>query len=1040
MRGWSGWLWMGATLIALAGRGRAQSVPPPTIHASAILMEAKTGKVLFAHNAEQSLPPASTTKIATGLLLAQHVPPDQPIRISPNAAKTPGHALGTRPGETLAAKDLLYAVLLPSANDASEAAAEKIAGNDAAFAALMNQLAQDAGANQTHFVNPHGLPATGHLSTAHDLALLARAALRDPRFAAAVRTRTYTITRDGNRPPTPVVNQNDLLGHVPGMDGVKTGYTREAGYCFVGSATRRGRQLITVVLHSSDWRKETIALLDYGFALLAKSNKSTTTHKAEAPRNDSRPGATAPSTARPDDTKPEAAKADPRPEAASSGAIRTYEIKPDETGSSETTPSAAESNAAEPGEAKPTQAEPDDTNADITAQSGTQPEPTQSGQVAKKSASKKPTSPALPVRTPPVPPGTGAQSFVSPAASIPSGVITPTGTVHSLTSSGKPIAGDPRYAAWTRRYAWPDLGAFASGLRRFPWWWLLVLIAALAGLARKRGFAMRLPNLLAGGWKRKRKPHTQRVAPIYTTAKQMTPEQDAAPQSVTPPFTFEAPVLPRHEGRTWLHTILDNAPRLLEPFVRRQARALLEADPLVCDDRVRALLTSNNPKLRVVGAELLAPHAPLRAEETLLGMVEDEQIPPALRAEAIRLLADIGGDRHERLWTQMLLRDGTPTTAAALARLPRLTDPTRQALSHVLHAPRPTPSDNDTALRLQLRDAYIASVLAAHGGLSETAWEDVVNKLPENHRQDVVLNTLTGVTTAHATEMLMQVALRGPAYAGMQALMEQHPQDVRMALGDDMEKMDSAVRTRALILKWLLLGEGDRAAIQKLADAGNDLARGALQLAQQQRWDATQASPDALLAAAQIISLRLGYTPHSPEQIAQAFRKVAVDEERGSALAQAPELQTLARAYTHPQVYDAVQTGLYTEDGMHSLLAPLAAKPDNPAYRAELIFWSDKMDRPARLMLTQALATSQGTAEEAASTREALLARAGDHCPLIRATALRALHARPQPSEMAQESQLEKQGYPFAPVEEGIRPPGTSALEPESEETLNQAA
>lgn len=976
VRGCTEGLLAGAMLIALSSSVGAQGVPPPAIHASAIVLDAQTGKVLFAHDAETPLPPASTTKIATGLLLAQKVSPDHPIQTSQNAAQTPGHALGMRPGETFTARDLLYAILLPSANDASEAVAEEIAGNDAAFAAMMNDLARSAGAKGTNFVNPHGLPASGHVSTAHDLALLARVAMQDPHFAAAVRTRTYDVPREGGRSSTTIINQNDLLGRIPGMDGVKTGYTREAGYCFVGSATRQGRRLITVVLHSSDWRRDTIALLDYGFAALGKTQEHASQGMVAA-----QSGVASDSTkvGQPDRQETE-----------------TQEATPDDVSSSEaaTTPVQALPDHTKPGTAQP---------------------PT----TAAFSAASKPNSPS-----------SRGQRTTSPTAFTPSSDITAPDVSHR--PAGK-IQGAPRYGIEARRYGWLEAGDAASIWQFFRWWWLLALLVALAWLTRKRGFAMRLPTLPVGAWKRNTRK--QRVARTYESAENTVVRPEPVPQAARPSFSFQAPALTRHEGRPWLHSILDNAPRLLEPFVRRQARALLDADPLACDERVRALLSSNNPKLRVVGAELLAPHAPQRAEETLLALLEDEQTPPALRAEVVRLLEDIGGDRHEMLWTQMLLRDGTPAAASALARQARLADATRQALLHVLHSARPTPADNEIALRLQLRDAYIASVLAAHDGMSDRTWTNVLDRLPENHRYEVALNALTGVATAHATEKLVELALQGPAYTGMQALMDQDPESVRNALNNSAENMDSAARTRALILKWLLLGEGDRAAIQTLADAGNDLARGALQLAQQQRWDTGEASPDALLAAAQIISLRLGYTLHTPDQIAQAFRKVADEEERGTALAQAPELQILAHAYAHSEVYNAVQTGLHTEDGMHSLLAPLAMQPNNPAYRAELAFWADKMPRPSRLLLTQALATPQDEANTDPAAYKALVARASDHCPLIRATARRALHARPRACETPLETIPNGQEEVSVPVAETTMPPAS-----DSDETLNQAA
>ena len=199
---------------------------------------------LWAKNPDKRLPPASTTKIVTGLLLARDVPPDQPVTASPNAAQTPGHALGMKPGETFRARDLLYAIMLASANDASVAAAEHIARTEPAFADRMNAFASQNHAPNTHFTNASGLPASGHYSTARDLAALARAALQNPRICQCgthARLRPAALRRSSRvAVHHPLVNENTLLGMVPGMDGVKAGWTREAGACFVGSATRNG--------------------------------------------------------------------------------------------------------------------------------------------------------------------------------------------------------------------------------------------------------------------------------------------------------------------------------------------------------------------------------------------------------------------------------------------------------------------------------------------------------------------------------------------------------------------------------------------------------------------------------------------------------------------------------------------------------------------------------------------------------------------------------------------------------------------------------
>ncbi len=244
----------------------AQNAKKPDIRAaSAIVIDAQTGAVLYAKNPDKPLPPASTTKIVTGLLLAQHPNPNDPVPISPNAAGTPGSRVGLQAGQTVKAQDLLNAVLLVSANDASTATAEFLEGSVPAFVERMNAKARAANAPHTHFQNPHGLQDPHHLSTARDLATLARAAMQNPAFATAVAQPSASFPRP-NAPAQTVVNTNTLLGSYPGMDGIKTGWTPEAGHCFIGSATRSGRRILSVVLNSPDWQGETRALLNYGFA------------------------------------------------------------------------------------------------------------------------------------------------------------------------------------------------------------------------------------------------------------------------------------------------------------------------------------------------------------------------------------------------------------------------------------------------------------------------------------------------------------------------------------------------------------------------------------------------------------------------------------------------------------------------------------------------------------------------------------------------------------------------------------------------------
>ncbi|MCG0278229.1 MAG: D-alanyl-D-alanine carboxypeptidase [Thermanaeromonas sp.] len=241
----------------------------PQIEAkSAVLMDGLTGQVLWSKNPHVRLPQASTTKITTAIVALERGNLSDVVRTSRRAAQVGEAAVYLQEGETLTLEELLYALLLRSANDAAVAIAEHIGGTEENFVALMNQKAREIGARDTHYVNPHGLHAPGHYSSAYDLALLARYALNIPKFREIVATREKVIPWPGKPWDRLLVNTNQLLwgyNAYPGADGVKTGYTREAGQVLVGSATREGRQLIAVVMHSPNMYREIRELLDYGF-------------------------------------------------------------------------------------------------------------------------------------------------------------------------------------------------------------------------------------------------------------------------------------------------------------------------------------------------------------------------------------------------------------------------------------------------------------------------------------------------------------------------------------------------------------------------------------------------------------------------------------------------------------------------------------------------------------------------------------------------------------------------------------------------------
>ncbi len=239
---------------------------PPTVHAAAaILVDAASGQVLYERNADVERPMASTTKIMTALLFCEHLPETAIITASPHACSIKESSMHLKPGEKVSAHDLLRAILMRSANDGCVAAGEAVAGSEAAFVAMMNARAASLGCTHTHFANPHGLHDPEHYTTARDLATIARAAMLEPRIREVVGTQRCKIARSINKRDVTMSNHSHFLGHFPGADGIKTGYTVPAGHCYAGSATHKGWELISVVLHSPDYVRETGELMRFGF-------------------------------------------------------------------------------------------------------------------------------------------------------------------------------------------------------------------------------------------------------------------------------------------------------------------------------------------------------------------------------------------------------------------------------------------------------------------------------------------------------------------------------------------------------------------------------------------------------------------------------------------------------------------------------------------------------------------------------------------------------------------------------------------------------
>lgn len=248
-------------LLLLPGSERG----PRVYAAAAVLIESKSGAILYAKNADQRRAPASTTKIMTAIVALEKGDLNKIITVSPRAARTGGSTIHLKPGDRLSLKELLEGVMLRSGNDGSMAVAEGVAGSIQSFTELMNLKAKEIGAINTNFRNPHGLRAPSHYTTALDLALMARYGLADRFFANLVKKKTAVLEWQERRKSVEVRNTNRLLWYLEGADGVKTGTTNEAGHCLVASATRDRKQLIAVVLNSSDRWGDSQRLLEYGF-------------------------------------------------------------------------------------------------------------------------------------------------------------------------------------------------------------------------------------------------------------------------------------------------------------------------------------------------------------------------------------------------------------------------------------------------------------------------------------------------------------------------------------------------------------------------------------------------------------------------------------------------------------------------------------------------------------------------------------------------------------------------------------------------------
>lgn len=253
-----------------ASSSAAADLPqPPSVSAKqAILIDAKTGETLFERKADEKGYPASTTKIMTALVtldLCRELGVDmsQTVKIPPEAVGVEGSSLYLKKGETRTLENLLYGVMLRSGNDGATALAAVMGGNVEHFVELMNEKAQKLGCTGTHFVNPTGLYDEGHYTTARDLAVISRQAMKNKTFREIVGTKTFEE----------YTNKNKTVFQYEGATGIKIGFTKMSGRTLVASARQGGTEMICVVLSDGNWFNDAYALMDYGFEVKEERNE-----------------------------------------------------------------------------------------------------------------------------------------------------------------------------------------------------------------------------------------------------------------------------------------------------------------------------------------------------------------------------------------------------------------------------------------------------------------------------------------------------------------------------------------------------------------------------------------------------------------------------------------------------------------------------------------------------------------------------------------------------------------------------------------------
>ncbi|MDG0813157.1 D-alanyl-D-alanine carboxypeptidase family protein [Cohnella rhizosphaerae] len=273
---------LAASLLIPASAWAKESAAPPSggpqtdlaaNARSAVLMDADSGTVVYEKNSHSALPPASITKIMTMLLVMEAIDDDRlkltdQVSTSEYAASMGGSQIFLEPGEQMTVNDMLKGVAMASGNDASVALAEKLAGSEEEFVKMMNKRAEELGMKDTRFANCNGLPAAGHVSSAHDIAVMSRELLKHPEITKYTGAYQDYLRKDKEKPFW-LVNTNKLVRFYPGADGLKTGFTSEAKFCLSATAKRDNLRMIVVVMGEPNTKTrnaEVSKLLDYAFS------------------------------------------------------------------------------------------------------------------------------------------------------------------------------------------------------------------------------------------------------------------------------------------------------------------------------------------------------------------------------------------------------------------------------------------------------------------------------------------------------------------------------------------------------------------------------------------------------------------------------------------------------------------------------------------------------------------------------------------------------------------------------------------------------